>query len=273
MPEGRCPAELSLWTRVCHRPTTLVASLRNKLFSRPALPLEYWLLSSGTSLSEAALPQSLPSPPGAPSRLEQGRTGQRAGAWAPPRPAGALPGPDHLRRADRGSDLLSVWVRPAFPQTPTPETSGGHRAPQSPRGNPLRPWLLRLWSSTPETCSSSDSGSIRLAGSWAESEEAALTLGALHAGQDSTSSWRHHTRSRTEQRAGRAAGCRPGPGSWEEHSGRAGRGEERWPQPVQPEGTTPPYWLRAPNGKTSIGGWITRGESRSRWTGPQIRVT
>lgn len=210
------------------------------------MPLEYWLLSSGTSLSEAALPQCLPSPPEAPSHLEQGCTGQRAGAWAPPRPAGALPGPDHLRRADRGSDLLSVWVKPAFPQTPTPETSAGHRAPRSPRGNPLRPWLLRLWSSTPKTCSCSDSGSIRIVGSWVESEEAALTLGALYAGQDSASSWRRHTRSGTEQRAGRAAGRGPGPGSWEEHSGRAGRGEECWPQRVQPEGTTPPYWLRAP---------------------------
>ena len=93
------------------------------------------------------------------SHLEQGCTGLRAGAWAPPSPAGALPGPDHLRRADRSSDLLSAWVKPAL--SPDVHPGDVRCPPWWPQGNAVRPCLLRLWSSTPETCSSSDSGSTR----------------------------------------------------------------------------------------------------------------
>lgn len=88
-----------------------------------------------------------------------------------------------------------------FPRRPPRRRPLGTEHPSGP-GETLgqlpatRPWLLRLRSSTPKACSSSDSGSVRIRAA-GQSEQAALTLRALHPSQDSTSSWRHRTRSRT----------------------------------------------------------------------------
>ena len=124
-------------------------------------------------------------------------------AWGPPSPAGARPGPHHLRGDQKlAQTLVLVWVKPHLSPKPHPSEMLSRLAcwarglPAAlhkrfyPRGQTCGQLpIIRLWPFTPKTCSSYNSDTECphvLPGSCAESGEAALLVGALHTGQPTT---------------------------------------------------------------------------------------